>query len=324
MTNSSLNSYAIPNHTKITDWLENTIDALKAFDFMLHETMNTGVSFQHACAGVSLLLSQQLADLSDIRTAAINEFDTLTRKAEQKTSRRLISVDEDVLKHISCMVKAARDDQNEKTVNEDETSLILKYYGMLLNKLGDKDELLMVGSLFPWLEMQIKKDFGLVSNDEKNETRRLIQQPLLDKDVIVHISNMIMSAYRATDVDVDDYETAVQIPATAVRYYHRLLEKLDGEDDLLIVGSMFPWLEMKIRKDLGASISELTDKEALPREEGWAAPRSLRDEFIAEKLKQGFSVQYISQALNIRVSAIEKAMTKLAEKDQQSGESAAA
>lgn len=37
----------------------------------------------------------------------------------------------------------------------------------------------------------------------------------------------------------------------------------------------------------------------------------LRNEFIAEKLRQGFSARQISQALNMRITVIERIITKL-------------
>jgi len=39
--------------------------------------------------------------------------------------------------------------------------------------------------------------------------------------------------------------------------------------------------------------------------------RVLRDEFIAEKLRQGFSARQISQALNMRITVVERIITKL-------------
>lgn len=225
MTNTASTQHAYSFTSSIADQLENTIDALRALEFLLHEAMFSGVSFKNASAGISVLIKQQLNDLSEIRTATVAEFNKLTIQVTQQSSRHLVSIDKDVRHHISRMIISAREEAKTDTIDDDNVSLILKYYGMLI-------------------------------------------------------------------------------------------EKLDGESELLVVGSMFPWLEMQIRKDFGLSISGLADKKVSQSIEDWSAPRNLRNEFIVEKLQQGFSLQHISQALNIRVSAIEKAMAKLADKDQ--------
>lgn len=233
MANSSSTQHKYSLTSSIEDQFDNTIQTLKSLHFLLNETMSVCASFETYHYGISILLSQELDDLISIRKYMVGEFDRLTTEVAAQSSRHLSENDKDIRHHILCMLISVQKEANPNIMRDDFLGLTSKYYEMLI-------------------------------------------------------------------------------------------EKLDGESELLIVGSLFPWLEMQIRKDFGVPITEPTDKKAFSPVEDWIAPKKLRDEFIAEKLQQGFSMQHISQALNIRVSAIEKAMAKLTEKDQQSTENAAA
>ncbi|KAB2752254.1 hypothetical protein [Brucella anthropi] len=96
--------------------------------------------------------------------------------------------------------------------------------------------------------------------------------------------------------------------------YNELLERANGSTDLLEIGSMLPWLELKIRKEFGLS----TGYEMSPQvaDDLYADPKNLRDQFIAEKIKEGYSLAHISQSLNVKISAIEKAMQRMATPSQ--------
>jgi hypothetical protein len=90
-----------------------------------------------------------------------------------------------------------------------------------------------------------------------------------------------------------------------------LVAKLDGCRHLLDAGSMLPWLELKIRREVGLT-TEGHEPTKVP-DELYADPKNLRDQFIAEKINQGLSLSHISQALNVKVSAIDRVMRRLTE-----------
>lgn len=158
---------------------------------------------------------------------------------------------------------------------------------------------------------------------ERQLNHRLVRGSDVYSALIQRIGRIVADAYCSTGrnlvwdemVDWSREDTQAYSNSTA-HYYRELIDRLEGEDDLLEVGSLLPWLELKIRKDIGLSISMPAKEQPILSDDVYADPKNLRDQFIVEKLKQGFSLPHISQALNVKISAIEKAIKKLTGENQ--------
>lgn len=91
------------------------------------------------------------------------------------------------------------------------------------------------------------------------------------------------------------------------RFYNELIAKLKGEGkfDLLTVGSLLPWLELRIRSEVigGKAEAEFDDT-------------SLRDRLIVEQSKSGVSAAELSQAFNLRRGAVERIIARLTATDE--------
>lgn len=86
-----------------------------------------------------------------------------------------------------------------------------------------------------------------VTVTEAYSTRQIATPPQIDADVLVQVHQIVASVFEAAGETVAN-DGGVDLVSY---YYNQLLKKLDGSADLLEVGSLMPWLEMKIRKDLG-------------------------------------------------------------------------
>ncbi|WP_085025316.1 hypothetical protein [Ensifer aridi] len=92
------------------------------------------------------------------------------------------------------------------------------------------------------------------------------------------------------------------------RFYNELIAKLNeaGRFDLLTVGSLLPWLELRIRREvMGAEAArDLGDT-------------SLRDRLIVEQAKSGVSAADLSQAFNLRRGAVERIIARLTVEEEE-------
>jgi hypothetical protein len=87
-------------------------------------------------------------------------------------------------------------------------------------------------------------------------------------------------------------------PETVAREYaDKIIERIGNEIDALEAGSLLPWAEMAIRRELGS-------------DNGYAAT-ILRDQLIAEQAAAGISPGQLSQAFNLRRDAIERIIGRL-------------
>lgn len=79
----------------------------------------------------------------------------------------------------------------------------------------------------------------------------------------------------------------------------------EGKFDLLTVGSLLPWLELRIRSEVigGKAEAEFDDT-------------SLRDRLIVEQSKSGVSAAELSQAFNLRRGAVERIIARLTATDE--------
>lgn len=136
---------------------------------------------------------------------------------------------------------------------------------------------------------------------------RFLKEPS-DMEVLVRVGQMVASAYADTGVDMDIENQAgwsndvFKVYSSATRrYYTELIEQLDGDTHLLTIGSLLPWLELKIRREIVGDETDLLEPEDM----------SLRDTIIAEKAREGIPTAEISQALNIRKTAVERVIGRL-------------
>lgn len=94
-------------------------------------------------------------------------------------------------------------------------------------------------------------------------------------------------------------------------HYNNLMEKLDGVRDPFEAGSLLPWVEMAIRREIGIEPDHIS-------------PSWIRDEFILDSIKKGYSTADISQALGLRQKAVERAIGRLTISDADTQKSSAA
>lgn len=99
------------------------------------------------------------------------------------------------------------------------------------------------------------------------------------------------------------------------RYYDDLLGKLEeeGRNDLLTIGSYLPWLEMRIRRELGVATVDL-ETQPISDDNG----QSLRDRLIAEQADAGVSISQISQAFGLKRAAVERIIGRLTAAEEDS------
>lgn len=156
---------------------------------------------------------------------------------------------------------------------------------------------------------------GLDSVEEGRELKRP-----MDADLLGRIITMRVEAYHEAGRDISDNasewseDDTADVFDRAQSQHGELLAKLDGSGHLLDAGSLLPWLELKIRREVGLQ-TEFGTPTAIP-DDVFADPKNLRDQFIAEKIKEGFSLAHISQAMNVKISAIERALKRLTETGQ--------
>lgn len=91
--------------------------------------------------------------------------------------------------------------------------------------------------------------------EEMHENRRL-KEPN-DNELFKRVGNMVANAYVEAGIDMNvekmtDWNKGIfeLYASTTHRYYEDIKAQLDGDTHLLTVGSLLPWLEMKIRKEL--------------------------------------------------------------------------
>ncbi len=95
-----------------------------------------------------------------------------------------------------------------------------------------------------------------------------------------------------------------QIMNLAHTYKDMIVDRLQDKADQIEAGSYLPWVEMKARKELEP------DPAANPRNR----PMLMRDQFIAESIRQGNAVGDIAQALGLSTVAVDRAIRRLSAK----------
>ncbi|MBT9373436.1 hypothetical protein [Rhizobium sp. CSW-27] len=87
------------------------------------------------------------------------------------------------------------------------------------------------------------------------------------------------------------------------QYFHMVRHKLGASRDQFEAGSLLPWIEMKIRRD--------AERVSATLEAGTSDTISLRDQIISQKAREGISPADLSQAFNLRRSAIDRIIARL-------------
>lgn len=148
----------------------------------------------------------------------------------------------------------------------------------------------------------------------------------LDTAVLMRIFDIraqaLLDAGEVTDLDGPWPEgVGADNSKWAAIYYNALVAKAleEGPADLLTIGSYLPWLEMRIRRDLGVASSG----EQAPSARSDEHPvnddnQSLRNRLIAEQAEAGVSVSEISQAFGIKRATVERIIGRLTAEEEES------
>lgn len=95
-----------------------------------------------------------------------------------------------------------------------------------------------------------------------------------------------------------------QIMNLAHTYKDMIMDRLQDKADQIEAGSYLPWVEVKARKELDPDTAENPRKR----------PMLMRDQFIAESIRQGNAVGDIAQALGLSTVAVDRAIRRLSAK----------
>lgn len=168
------------------------------------------------------------------------------------------------------------------------------------------------------------------SEIERMQAGRFLENPH-DGELQDRIVSMVCAAYSASGVDMDydnlsNWDIATcRLYSSAVAKYTRLLREKSGEDThLLSVGSLLPWLEMRIWREIAgidlnpalAGASSRTDQTESHAEAGEtefaASPVHVQRAEMAKRLvEEGLSISQISQILNVKRSAVVRILDRL-------------
>ena len=88
-----------------------------------------------------------------------------------------------------------------------------------------------------------------------------------------------------------------------------MLGRLGDDRSLLEAGSLLPWLEMKIAREIAPDDAQAAGDTAKPDQ----SPVELRDRLIADQANRGISAADLSRAFNMRKAAIKKIIARLSE-----------
>lgn len=93
------------------------------------------------------------------------------------------------------------------------------------------------------------------------------------------------------------------------RGYNDIVTKAqeDGSVDLLTIGSYLPWLELRIRREIGAEVVAPGQSDT-----------SFRDRLIVEQSQKGISPSDLSQAFGIKRASIERIICRLTATEEES------
>ncbi|MBB4065699.1 hypothetical protein [Gellertiella hungarica] len=161
---------------------------------------------------------------------------------------------------------------------------------------------------------------------EQMQQGRFVSKPY-DPDLREHVSLMVCAAYSASGVDMDyckmhEWDSATcRLYGSAVgNYTMALLEKAGDDRHLLSVGSLLPWLEMKIWREIADVDLTVPSAEVPHAETGQldhqadfsASPvQAYRADTARRLFGEGHSVSQISQILRIERSAVERILDQL-------------
>lgn len=167
--------------------------------------------------------------------------------------------------------------------------------------------------------LEARRHFDL-PQAEAPESARHLNRPI-DSDVFKRVSKMVHDAYfdlgkgPLWERDAPGNDKGSERIGRAGHYYNLLMARLEGETHLLDVGSLFPWLELTIRRDLGQAIGRQDDSEGdLPETldmDVSKTTKQLRDELISHAMSSGQSATDIAQALNLRRVTVERMIGRL-------------
>jgi len=162
---------------------------------------------------------------------------------------------------------------------------------------------LILESITENFDCQIKEVGKLINNDAKADKSSLSSYGQLCQKIIALRMKIMQEVGQSMT-----REAIREVISSAVNDCTKIVERLNGDYDfdLLEADNLLPALELKIREELAIAVDQ----------EQRTTPKTLREEIIAEKLRQGISIEQLSQAFHIRASAIRRVMEKLTQQEQ--------
>lgn len=137
------------------------------------------------------------------------------------------------------------------------------------------------------------------------KTSRHIQAS--DSDLLQRVGEIVMSAYTDAGWDMrpenmaDWSDQILQMySVTSSRLYKDIMAQLDGDTHLISAGSLLPWAEMKLRREL-----DLANYESEAADEPATISRT-RARLVKAGLQSGATARELSQALNMRLASVER------------------
>lgn len=137
---------------------------------------------------------------------------------------------------------------------------------------------------------------------------RFLKETTTDIELMERIGQIVADVYCDAGHDMDRTNIGnwprdmLNIYASATsRYYRELVERAEGDNHLLTIGSLLPWLELKIRREIIGDETDAAENAGI----------SLRDSIIADQVRQGVSPADLSQALGVRKAVIERTIGRL-------------
>ena len=140
-------------------------------------------------------------------------------------------------------------------------------------------------------------------------------------ELFVKVRNVVIDVFRdagrelpeGDEASWDDEGGVVREIVTMTSAYHNeLLAALGGSRDAFEAGSMLPWIELRIRREVGVETEKAATNDTL----------SLRDRIILEKMREGVSPSDLSQALSLRRGAVDRVIARLTERQDGVGREA--
>lgn len=137
-------------------------------------------------------------------------------------------------------------------------------------------------------------------------------------DLMERVGQIVAAAYTEAGVEMDleqqlewSKDRSDTYFKTTAHYLRELNAKMEGGDNhLLTAGSLLPWLELKIWREVAGI--DLAERDSV------AGDASLRDRLLFQQAKAGVSPNDLSQAFGIKRAAVERIIARLTAREEES------